>query len=155
MEKLLNYEEDRDKIMNDDEDEEAELKKKQNEAQKEAQNGEGDEEAEKKKGFEALDNKDQNEKKEINLEEFEDVDKDLPEYEDAEIDEEEVKIDDEKIRRARIIQQLKKKILYPLKRHMHDFSSQENKEKTIRTNTAVAICKVKCEGYGSMVYVQS
>jgi len=43
-----------------------------------------------------------------------------------------------------IIQHLRKIILNPLKRHMHDLSAEENKEKKIRVYTAVAIAKLVC-----------
>jgi glutamyl-tRNA reductase len=42
-----------------------------------------------------------------------------------------------------IIGHLRKKILHPLKKHMHDLSSEENKEQKIRVYSAVAIAKVR------------
>lgn len=43
-----------------------------------------------------------------------------------------------------ITQQLRKRVLMPLRKHMHDLAAQENKEKKIRVYTAIAIAKVAC-----------
>ena len=60
--------------------------------------------------------------------------------EEMERKENEKKLKDAKV--LQITQQLRKKVLFPLRKHMHDLSAQDNKERKIRVYTAIAIAKV-------------
>ena len=133
MAKLLNYESNRAKEL-DEEDAKGEEEKKKADTQEDKKENES--------GMEIEKEEDKKEKTKINEMEIEpdSTNFEALNLEDLERKEKEKKLKDEKI--LQITQQLRKKILTPLRKHMHDLAAQENKERKIRVYTAVAITKV-------------
>ncbi len=121
MSKLVNYEENRAKELDD------EVENKSNRQQEKKLAKEIDIEKNKEEISSAMEIEKETENKSLNLDDL--VKKD-----------QEKKVQDARI--LQITQQLRKKILMPLRKHMHDLAAQENKENKIRVYTAVAITKV-------------